>query len=174
MREFSLLHSRFRQLPVVLAIIAVGALVVMVDRNGAEPDGTTTATECPTAGTGPAETDCSPVPAPPPSAPSDGVDRAGAGGKAGPGGATDTTGDPERDDAWSEADVDGEDVPFISLQPAPNTATEAGRELMAEAEARRTAAAATTDSTTPGPSAPTPAPATSTTTPDVLEVGLAP
>lgn len=130
MREFSLLHNRFRQVPVIVAIVGVGAVLFLLQSNNDDAeDPNMVEAVCPSA------IDCKPEAAPSalPSNPAPAVE------------APTTTLDQE----WSNVTPSGRDVPFISLQPSPDGVTDAGRELMAEAGAQRPA-----DGVNPAPPAP--------------------
>ncbi len=147
MSEFHLFYSRYRQLPIIIAILVAGGMVFLISR-GDTPVETTCAEPAPAILGGECldTTD---------------VDPAGPSVAAIPGANTAdlaTTTATEAD--WSNAGESGE-VPFISLETAPDGMTDAGREMVAELEEQR-------DTPTDGPTS------SPTTEPDplTLDVGL--
>lgn len=101
MREFSLVYGRFRQLPLILAILVIGGVLFLLARDDAGAESEMPEPLSPSV--------VQPVGATEPEA-------------------TTTTAD------WSKATADGAEVPFISLQPAPDAMTDAGERLVAEGQ----------------------------------------
>lgn len=120
MREFSLFHGRFRQLPVIAAMLLVAVVYIYLERSGSsadedcpEPAEIAAASTTSSVGVGECATDeldVGPV-----------VIRSDDD----PFARTTTTAD------WSKATGNG-DVPIISLRPSPNSLTDAGQNLVEE------------------------------------------
>ncbi|MEM8924055.1 MAG: hypothetical protein AAGD35_11185 [Actinomycetota bacterium] len=120
MREFSLFHGRFRQLPLIAAMLLVAAVYIYLERSGSP-----TEEDCPEPAEIAAASPTSSVNVGECGSDEPGVEPVVIRSDDDPFARTTTTAD------WSKATGDG-DVPIISLRPSPNSLTDAGQDLVEE------------------------------------------
>ncbi|MEM9890483.1 MAG: hypothetical protein AAF962_06435 [Actinomycetota bacterium] len=118
MNEFNLFYSRYRQVPIIIAILVAGFMVYTISTGS---DDTTVESTCAVPAPAILGGDCLDSVPEGPSGPTatDGLEPT----------SLSTTAVTEAD--WSKAGKQGE-VPIISLESSPNGLTDAGRDLVAE------------------------------------------